>query len=277
MKRVFLYIGILIIAGCVKKSDWEPPASSPDLIVVEGILTSESVRQSIRIHHSIQKLNEEPMPFSGANVIISNETNTYQLREDPQQAGTYLTDSIVVASLDKNYSLLILHQDVVYSAQSYMVAGKPFPELQYAKNDDDELYHVSYVASAFESEDPAMWEILLDWSTVPGYDHLDPETCKRKLLFYTLPTLDISQIFAPIMEQESFPAGTQIDQRRYSLNPEHAAFIRTLLLETSWQGGVFPSDPANVTTNISEGGIGFFGVCALNSLSIIVSAKKTSN
>lgn len=277
MKRILLYIGILIMASCAKQSDWVPEGSGPDLIVVEGVLTNEAVRQSIYIHHSIQGLNEEPVPVSGANVLISNETNTYQLTEDPDQAGTYLSDSVVVATLDKNYSLLILYNDLVYSAQSYMVAGKSFPELSYVKNDDDDLYHISYVASAFESQDPAMWEVLLDWSMVPGYGHLEPEICKRKLLFYTLPTLDISQIFAPVVEEESFPAGTRIDQRRYSLNPEHAAFIRTLLLETSWQGGVFPSAPANVITNISEGGIGFFGVCAVNSLSIIVSTKKSSN
>lgn len=273
MKRVFLYIGIFIIAGCVKQSDWIVEDSGTDLIVVEGVLTNESVRQSIYIHHSVQNLNGEPIPAHGANVIISNETNTWQLTEDPQKAGTYLTDSVVVAALDKNYSLLILYNDAVYSAQSYMVVGQSFPELQYLKNEDDDLYHISYVASAFQSEDPAMWEIFLDWSAVMGYENLDPETCKRRLLFYTLPTLDISQIFAPLVEQESFPVGTQIDQRRYSLNSEHAAFIRTLLLETSWQGGVFPSDPANISTNMSEGGLGFFGVCAVNSLSIIVSAK----
>jgi len=43
-----------------------------------------------------------------------------------------------------------------------------------------------------------------------------------------------------------------------------------LLLETSWQGGVFPSDPANVNTNLSEGALGFFGICAVNSLSLTV-------
>jgi hypothetical protein len=99
---------------------------------------------------------------------------------------------------------------------------------------------------------------------------MDPEKCKKRLLFYTLTTLDVSQVFAPLVEEVSFPAGTRIDQRRYSLTPEHAAFIRSLLLETNWQGGVFPTDPANIQSNISEGGLGYFAVCAVNNLSLIV-------
>jgi len=176
----------------------------------------------------------------------------------------------VVAQLEKNYSLLILYENNFYSAQAYMVSGEPFPELTYKKDEDSELYRIDYVASAFEEEDPAMWEILIDWSAVPGYENVTPEDCRKKLLFYTLPTLDVSQVFAPIVEQILFPAGAQIDQRRYSLSPEHASFARSLLLETSWQGGVFPSDPANVSTNLSEGALGFFGVCAVNSLSLTV-------
>jgi hypothetical protein len=270
MKRTLLYIGILILAGCVKQSDWAPPEQDGSFIVVEGVLTNETKRQSIKIHHSVNSLNADPVPVSGANVIINNEQSTFQLIEDPQDPGNYLTDSIMVAEQNTSYSLLILYMDAVYSAQGYMVPGKTFPELIYTKNSDNELYHISYVASAFESDDPAMWEVLVDWSEVAGYENEDPESCKRRLLFYTLPTLDISQIFAPLVEKVSFPAGTVIDQRRYSLNPDHASFIRTLLLETSWQGGVFPSDPANIATNLSEGALGYFGVSAVNSLSLIV-------
>jgi hypothetical protein len=155
-----------------------------------------------------------------------------------------------------------------------MVPGKTFPELIYKKNDDNNLYYIDYVASSFEAENPAMWEILIDWSFVPGYENIDPEACKKKLLFYTLPTLDVSQVFAPLVEQVYFPAGTRIVERRYSLTDEHAAYIRTLLLETSWQGGIFPSDPANGISNLSEGAFGFFGICAVNSISLTVTPGK---
>ncbi len=278
MRRFWIHIALLLIlSACVKEADWSVPEDGNNYIVVDGIITSEAKTQYLYIHNNKAGLNDATIPISGAVVIISNEDATYQLYEDAEEAGRYITDSIVAAQLDKSYSLLILYQENIFSAQAYMVTGKAFPELSYKKNEDGELYSIDYVASSFETEDPAMWEILVDWSSVPGYENENPDDCMKKTLFYTLPTLDVSQVFAPALEQISFPAGTKIDQRRYSLTPEHAAFIRSLLLETSWQGGVFPSDPANVSTNLSEGALGFFGVCAVNSLSLIVTAEKNTN
>lgn len=270
MRRYYIYIALFLLTACAKESDWSATEDGASIIIVDGIITNEPRVQYIYLHFNKSGLNDNAVTLSGAEVIISNEESTYQLTEDPQNAGKYVTDSIVVAQLDKNYSLLVLYHNRVFSAQAYMVAGKSFPELTYKKNEDNELYHIDYVASSFEADDPAMWEILIDWSTVPGYENTDPDDARKRLLFYTLPTLDVSQVFAPLVEQIIFPAGTRIDQHRYSLTPEHASFARSLLLETSWQGGVFPSDPANVSTNLSEGALGFFGVCAVNSLSLTV-------
>jgi hypothetical protein len=265
---------IVFLSSCVKEIEWEIPENGTDHIVVDGIITNEYKVQELFLHHSKSGLNDIAIPASGAEVIINTAFETYQLIEDPKEAGRYITDTIVVAQFSKYYSLLIYYQDKFYNAQAYMLPGKAFPELSYKKNEDNDLYYIDYVASAFEADDPAMWEILIDWSFVPGYENIDSNDCQKELLFYTLPTLDVSQVFAPLVEQVYFPAGTRIIQRRYSLTDEHAAYIRTLLLETTWQGGVFPSDPANVFTNISEGAFGFFGICAVNTISLTVTAQK---
>ncbi|MEE4255530.1 MAG: DUF4249 family protein [Bacteroidales bacterium] len=278
MKRAVVYILlIMLLTSCVKEADWSISENDSVYIVVDGIITNEYRVQYIYLNYNKTGLNDQPIPLSGADVIISNEDETYQLKEDPEEAGRYITDTIMVAKFNKNYSLLIFYQDRFYSAQANMVPGKTFAELRYKKNDNDDLYFIDYVASAFDADDPAMWEIDIDWSMVPGYDFQDPKSCRRKLIFYTLSTLDVSQVFAPIVEQVYFPAGTNITQRRYSLTSEHIDFLRSLLLETSWQGGVFPSDPANVITNLSDGAIGFFGICAVNSISLTVTEQKNIN
>ena len=270
MKKIVLYILLLVFASCVKEAEWDSPGQGSEYIVVEGVITNESRLQYIILNFNKADLNGALHPLDGANVILNNEDSTWQFIESSGEPGKYVSSRPIVAQINKTYSLLIFYQGKFYSSQAQMVQGKTFSELSYSKNDDNDLYHIDYVASAFEEEDPAMWEILIDWSAVPGYENLDPDDTRKKLLFYTLTTLDVSQIFATLVEEVSFPIGTKIDQRRFSLSSDHAEFIRSLLLETSWQGGVFPTDPANVVSNISDGGLGFFGICAVNSLSLTV-------
>ncbi|MEA3477156.1 MAG: hypothetical protein U9R60_03185, partial [Bacteroidota bacterium] len=162
------------------------------------------------------------------------------------------------------------YNNYIISANATMVPGSFFNPLVYKKNSDNDWYHVDYVASAFDTENSSKWEVLIDWTQVPGFEHADPDTCRARMLFYSLPTLDVNQIFAPEVEKISFPAGSIITQRRYSLTTEHASFVRDLLLESTWQGSLFPVANANAGSNLSEGGVGYFGVCDLKQLSFTV-------
>lgn len=263
-------IPFLLLLSCVKKTDWSLKSQSTDLIVVDGIITDTMGAQRIRITRPVGQLNETPQPVSGATVLITNEDSAYTLTEQPVHSGVYLTKTSFIAQLGKHYTLLIALNNKLYSAKTSIVPGIQFNALKYAKDDGDNLYHIDSVAKAFNTADTAMWEVLLDWSKVAGYENADPAKCKARLLYYTLPTLDVSQIFAPAMESINFPAGTIIIERRYSLTPEHAAFLRTLISETNWMGGLFSSEPANVITNLSSGAVGFFGACSITSLSITV-------
>ncbi|MEI6889129.1 MAG: hypothetical protein ACOYM0_10315 [Bacteroidales bacterium] len=271
MKKILLYLLMMMpLTACVKQVSWDVTGGPQNLIAVDGILTSERKTHTIVINHPVSGLNDTAMPVSGATVIIHTTDSTWNLSEKPVGSGRYQTPSTFAAFLNKTYSLNIYSGSSVYSAKAEMVTGTTFSQLTYAQNEKDNLFHIEYVASAFSSSQPAMWEILLDWTRVPGYEHADPAKCKARLLFYTLPTLDVSEIFAPVMEQTSFPRGTTVTERRYSLAPPHAEFVREMLLETSWQGGLFPTAAANVSTNLSSGAVGFFGVCSVNELSIQV-------
>ncbi len=270
MKRTLIILVLFVLmASCVKQTVWNMPGVDPNLIAVDGILTSERKAQTIVINHPVNALNDPAIPLSGATVLIFTADSNWTLTEDPSGSGRYKTPSSFMALPNKTYTLNIYSGSSVYSAKASMIPGTTFAQLMCTQNDKDTLYHIDYVASAFSSTQPAMWEILLDWTKVPGYEHADTSKCKARMLFYTLPTLDVSEVFAPVVEQVSFPRGTNITQRRYSLAPAHAEFVREMLLETSWQGGLFPTAAANVSTNLSSGAVGFFGVCSVNELSVI--------
>jgi len=272
MKRIF-HIGIFCLAffsGCVKEAAWENGHPVPVLLVVEGTLTDERKPHAVRLSLPMGNLNEIPVPVLNAQVILSNEDSVWYLEEDSLLPGYYMTKPYFIAQQGKTYTLQIFYGNEVFSAQAAMEPGALFSALTYRRNESNDLYHIDFVASAFSQESPAMWEVLVDWSGVPGYEQQDPSSCRARMLFYTLPTLDVSQIFAPSVEEISFPAGTVITERRYSLTAAHAEFIRELLLSTSWQGSLFPSANANVMGNISPGAIGFFGVCAVTEVSLVV-------
>lgn len=270
MHRSILFGLLLFLAGCVKEADWTPPDTAPDLLVVEGMITDQQGAHYVTLSQAIPTLNENPLPVSEATVLLSSEDSAWTMIEIPEEAGRYATPEGFTGITGKTYTLQVFYQGKVFSARDILVPGSYFSELRYARNDDDDLYHIDYVASAFNNEKPAMWEIELDWSKVDGYEQTDPALCRARLLFYSLPTLDVSEIFAPLVEQISFPLGTVITERRYSLSETHAEYIRQMLLETNWQGGLFPSANANVASNLSTGATGFFAASAVTTLSLTV-------
>jgi hypothetical protein len=275
MKKIWLYILIVVsFSACEKKTDWPLKTQQSNLIVVDGIITGELKTQSLKLTFPVTELNAAPFPVTGANILISNEDSVFTLKEQPAGSGLYKSTFPFRALEGKNYSLLIFYGEQVLSAKTNMVPASPFSFLVYEKNEDTGLFSISWVASSFSTGDPSMWEVLLDWSKAPGYEHADSSKCNARLLFYTLSTLDVSEIFAPAVESVSFPAGTVINETRYSLTPEHAEFVREVLLETQWQGGLFNSIPANVPTNLSAGGAGFFAVCGVYTISQVVPQKK---
>jgi hypothetical protein len=261
----------LVVSGCVQKTSWNIKSQENNLIVVEGIITDTMGAQQIRITHTVTQLNEIPAPVTGAYVQITNEDSVYELTEQPVNSGIYLTRSTFIATPGKNYTLYINVNNRIFTAKTGMVRGAYFNALSFSRNAEDHMFSIDSVAKAFNPADTAMYEILLDWSHAPGYETADPSKCKVRLLYYSLPTLDVSQIFAPPLENIRFPGGTVITERRYSLTPEYAEFLRTLISETNWKGGLFSSMPANVITNLSPAGaIGFFTACSTTTLFLSV-------
>jgi hypothetical protein len=270
-KKILFYVLFLFIfMGCEEKSNLQFESQQSDFIIVDGMITSEVKAHSIILTKPVTSLNEEPLPVSGAVVIISDETSSQTLTEQPANSGVYKTTSNFSAEMGKNYSLLISYNGNVYNAKANMAQGYYFTPLRYKKNASNELYHIDWVASPYNAQRFSMYEILLDWSIVPGYETLNPDSCKARLLYYTLPTLDVNQVLASEMEKVSFPVGTVITEKNYSLTAEHAEFVRSLLMETNWQGGLFDASHANVATNLSNGAFGFFSVCDVNTISMTV-------
>ncbi|MFH1118339.1 MAG: DUF4249 family protein [Bacteroidota bacterium] len=263
----FIVLTTLVSAGCEKKTDWLLQDLSGEFVVVDGNITNETKIQEIRLLKPVRHPNELPEVIHGAEVLISTEEDVYSFIEDTSNPGYYRSEEIFAGKVGRTYSLIINYNNQIISAKAYMVQATDFVFLRYVRQGSTKLFRIVWVANPYNAKRPAMYEIFLDWSAVSGYENADPDETRARLLYYTLPTLDVSQIFAPAMETVLFPPGTMITEKRYSLTTEHAEFIRALLSETNWQGSLFNSASANLPTNLSSNGIGYFGACAVTTRS----------
>jgi hypothetical protein len=261
MKNFFLgyFPGILItllIFSCEEATDWEFKNSQNGALVVDAIITNELKTQVVFLSLSYNELNGEPEPITNAQVLITDGTNSASFFSDPEDPGKYISAIPFAAELNVEYSLEIFWEDEVYFSKSKMTEVQPFAPVTFSPADSLGFMTIRDLPSLYSPFEQAMHEIDIYWFPVNTGDSPD-----AKLFFYTFTTVDISSIFRPEKERIVFPEQSILIQKKYSLDSAFAAYLRALLMETEWQGGVFDEASASLPTNISNGGLGFFAVC----------------
>lgn len=264
-RRILLYLllTVSVLSGCEEQNDWAGNGLSDSSIVVEGMITSETEYQTVYLTKVSASPGITPEVVSGAGVLVSSPDELYEFTEDPEQPGTYRSKIRFAGKQLRTYTLLINHNNNVITAKATMPVAREFVFLRYVKHGSTGLFRLVWVANTYNANRLAMYEVLLDWSMADGYEHLPYEETHARLLYYTLPTLDVNQVFAPSSEMVLFPPGTHITEKRYSITESHAAFLRALLSETNWQGGLFNVASANLPTNLSNNARGYFSACAV--------------
>lgn len=244
---------LLIFTGCEQETIWDIQESRR-YVIVDALLTNELRYQTIRVHTSNLDMNENPQPVSGVEILLSDDDGSVSFIEDPTQPGRYYSIYPIRTVAGKIYQLAI-HYDTTYdTAYAYMEGITPMEPTVIVPHED--LYRYSYIPSSL----PSMMEVYYLWTDVPEFCEYYGE-CYAAETFYTLDIIDISKEFAPEKEIIAFPEGTMIIRRKYSLNEPHQHFIRSLLLETEWRGGLFDVEQGNVPTNFIHGTRGWFATC----------------
>jgi hypothetical protein len=266
-KTLLLVIAGFFLLSCEKKTDYTLNEQPTIQLVVDGRITNEKKAHCVKLSLPFQSLNERAKPASGAIMSIRFNATNIQFHEDPANSGIYYSDSVFRGATGILYTLHILFNNQEYTATSSMRAATPMESLKIeSATDSAGFYQLSYT----ESVEASMMEVLLDWTTLPQYASIEVSKRLALLTFYTLKTVDVSQIFKPDQEKTYFPKGTKILRRKYSLNDDEQKMIRSLLLETEWRGGRFDVIPDNVYTNLSSGAAGYFGAYTVVSDSTII-------
>ena len=255
---------MLLLASCEEQFDWTLSNNNADILVVEAVLTNENKNHLIKLTKVYGEQNQTPEPASGAFVAIFTETDTTLAIENPPGSGFYYTDSMHTV-VDKLYVLGIQYKGNLYHAYDFQQPGNPFESSLSYRQVSAGLYTINFS----ESEgNPNYIKYYLDWQSVGNCTN--SFDCQAKQIYYDLKNIDVNQEFKPDQERVDFPAGTMIIRRKYSVSNRYREYLRGMLSETAWRGGMFDAFPANAATNLEGGAVGFFAVSTVVSDTIII-------
>ncbi len=266
---VFFISLFSVLSSCEKRTNWNLDLANEQFLIVDGIITNEFINQKINLSLSFKELNGEPEYVSNAGITIFDGDNTFNFIEDTIP-GNYLSENKFTAVINKTYTLNIQYNNNIYFAEAKLLPVSITQALPYKQVSDTSLYYIAAPDVAFNPDEASMIEVILNWSDVAGYENLPANETKAHMFYYNLTTIDVNQIFHPDNELILFPSGTSMTQKKYSLSKEHEAFIRSLLIETQWNGGNFDIEEANSYTNLSKGALGFFGASSVISYTAII-------
>ena len=261
--KIITILILMIFFSCEKATEWQFQMNADTTkIVVDGIITSENKFQTIKLTLPVACYNCPAEMISGASVIVSDGTNDYVFAEDSLNKGMYVSTRKFYGIPGRTYYLSIIYNGKTYSAQAEMISVTDFEKVSYVLDTAKNLYKLTNLPNVFSLNENAMYEITIDMSELPEYADSSYEKSHIELYYYTLTSIDISEIAHPDKEKIYFPYGSKITEKKYSLTPEHAEFIRSLMLETEWRGGLYDIEQGNVETNVTDG-YGYFGACAV--------------
>ncbi len=259
MRKLATFIFILLLLfSCEEKIDWDLNTRNLPLLVIEGMISNERKPHRVILSKPVTKLNETPEPAEGAIVAITDGTNIFLLSEDARNPGTYYTDSSIQGVTGQTYYLYINWNNREFIDSAYMPPVEPLKPFIYRKTQENPVF---YLLGDQASSEPSIVKVYYDWS------HLVNESLKEEAMalsyYYSLNTIDVNEMFKPDQEKVYFPAGSVVFRKKFSVSAKYQNFLRSMLMETEWKGGVFDVLPASIPGSNQGRAVGIFSASSV--------------
>ena len=281
MKTIKIYIPWLLclltaflLEQCTEKVDIKLANNQPRL-VVEGMVTNEALVQTIRLSTTTDYFYTQVAPaVTQAKVTLNNETSTVTLIENPVNSGIYVTPSTYMGIPGTKYTLNIILNTAINGQTNYS-ASEIMPQM-YSPDSIKLVYHSDWGKKGY-------WETQLfvqdppeaNYYSFRGYrnDTLVTDTLSKVGIsddkFYNgryvngMSTINWNQEY----KWEQVIVGDRIKLQVGSITKEYYTFLDQVRLEVEPKNPLFSGPSANVSTNISNSGFGYFAVCAMSYVS----------
>ncbi len=191
--------------------------------------------------------------------MISDASNSYTLNEQPAGSGYYYTDPSVVGTVGSTYTLNIALDGETWTATDIMrpVAVLDSVAVEFVDTDLQPWEDPHYEVLMWTVETPGVGDYYRWHTLVNGVnlrDSLSTASFSDDALVDGSPIIGVDIDY---IDEDKVQSGDTITLQQHSITEKAYDVIIAVLTETDWRGGIFDTPPANVPTNISNGGLGF--------------------
>ena len=265
MRNAFTYIIIIALAvvvglqSCSERIDIELEEGYVKL-AVEGYLAPNDGKNYISLTESSGYFSNMPAPtVSNAVVEVKDGADTYTLQEDAEQPGMYMFPDEFTAEREQSYELNINLAEEVggflnYSASTYMPRlTDQIDSVSVEFNTDFEYWMVKIYAWEPAGPDYYMFNALRN-------DTLITDTI-NEISIGNDELIDGNYMNGVIVMgfgKKSLKPGDKFTLVLSNISEDYYNYIIELQTEISYSVPIFSGPPANVSSNINNGAVGYF-------------------
>jgi hypothetical protein len=274
--KFLLFFFFIILSACTERIEIETD-NSPPVVVIYSVLTDELKLQEVKISRSSPYFDDEPnVGISGANITVrSSDNDVYLFQEHDSIRGLYLSRKEFAAQEDVVYSLTVevdFDKNGVpdkYEAETTIL---PVPIIDSLTIEPVELFgHKNYLFYAHLQDPPEknfyLFHVVHNDSLITAklsdFVISNDELFNNQYIKGDIYRFDDISEWAKDSEEDRkrsvyLKPGDSI-QLKLSLIPEgYFNFISHCMREKNGENPMFGGPASNITTNISNGGVGYF-------------------
>lgn len=241
-------------------------------LVVDGTITNDSIHHVIYLSTSTSYFNNQlPPAISDASIYLSDENQTFQFIESEETKGKYVSQDAFAAKPGKTYNLEINLSTAVGEKENY-TARTIMPNTAF-KQDSIVLEYQQvfdfYLLKLYAFDPPG-----------PDYYKFDAMVNQKMITDTASRSLIVDDRFfdgnntnglgVMFIRSDEIQPGDTLTLITAAVSKDYYDFFVQLRIESGQSNPLFSGPPANVESNIQEGGLGYFDARIVNRSSIIV-------
>lgn len=257
--------------SCTEKFNVELDESFARL-VVEGSISTDTARHYIKLSKTTSYFfNEAPPIVSGAQLTLAGPFGTVLFEELPETPGTYVSPENFFALAGADYTLDIRLVTEVGGSRSYNALSKaPSTDFRMDSIALDYQQPFDFFLVKLYAWDPPTTDFYKFDALINGQPITD--TASRSLVIDDRFTNgnNTNGIAVMFIRGDELKIGDTLTLVMSAISKEYYDFFLQLRTQSGPSNPLFSGPPANIASNIREGGLGFFDARIVKRSSIVI-------